>query len=55
MTDAPFREPPPGTRHLNWRFDPNMTDAEFDAWAEHFVDAVLGDVIEENSDNDPVS
>jgi len=32
-----------------------MTDEEIDAWAERFVDAVLGDVIKENSENDPVT
>jgi len=39
---SPFREPPPGTRRLYWRIDPEMTDEEIKAWASAFVDAVLG-------------
>jgi len=42
MSDVPFREAPPGTKRLYWRFDPDMTDEEIQAWASAFVDAVLG-------------
>jgi len=50
MTDVPFRESPPGTKRLYWRPDPDMTDEEIDAWASTFVDAVLGDVVEQQSE-----
>ena len=49
MPDTPFREPPPGTKRHYWRIDPDMTDE--DAWAEHFVDAVLGEAVEPESDH----
>jgi len=55
MTDGPFREPPPGTKRHYWRVNPDMTDKEVKAWADQFVDAVLGDLIEENIENDPVT
>ena len=42
MSDTPYREPPPGTKRHYSRPDPDMTDEELDAWAEHFVDAILG-------------
>ncbi len=29
---SPFREPPPGTRRVYWRPDPDMTDEEIEAW-----------------------
>jgi hypothetical protein len=45
VTDGPVRQPPTGTKRLYWRVDPGMSDDELRAWAEHFVDAVLGDVI----------
>jgi len=32
-----------------------MTDEEIEAWADRFVDAVLGDVIGENNENDPTT
>ena len=50
MSDTPRREPPPGTKRLYWRIDPDMSDEEIDAWAERFVDAVLGDVVEQESE-----
>ena len=37
------REPPSGSKRLYWHIDPDWTDEEIDAWAERFVDAVLGD------------
>ena len=43
MSDMPYREPPPGTRCYYRSIDPDMTDEEIDAWADQFVDAVLGD------------
>ena len=46
MSDTPFREPPPGRKRHYSRPDPDMTDEEIDAWAEGFVDAVLGEVVE---------
>ena len=49
MSDGPFREPPPGTKRHYSRIDPGWTDEEIDAWAEQFVDAVLGDVAERES------
>ena len=49
MTDTPFREPPPGTKRHYSRPDPAMTDEEIDAWADRFVDAVLGDGVEQVS------
>jgi len=39
-SETPFREPPPRTRRLYWRFDPEMSDEEIEAWAEEFADAV---------------
>ena len=45
MTDGPRRQPPTGTRRHYWRVDPDMSHDELRVWAEHFVDAVLGDVI----------
>jgi hypothetical protein len=45
MTDGPVRQPPTGTERLYWRADPDMSDDELHAWAEQFVDAVLGEVI----------
>ena len=42
MTDGLYREPPPGTKRGYWRPDPDMTDKEVDAWADEFVDSVLG-------------
>ena len=45
MTDGHVRQPPTGTERLYWRVGPAMSDDELEAWAEHFVDAVLGDVI----------
>jgi hypothetical protein len=50
MTDAASREPPPGTKRHYSRPDPDMTDEEIDAWADRFVDAVLGDVDQECHD-----
>jgi hypothetical protein len=47
MADTPHREPPRGTKRLYWRIDPEMTDEEIDAWAEHFVDAVLDGAVEQ--------
>jgi len=47
---SPFREPPPGTKRVYLRPDPDMTDEELEAWASDFVDAVLGDVVEEESE-----
>ena len=41
MSDTPFREPPPGTKRVYWRPDPDMTDEEIEVWADAFVDAVL--------------
>ena len=43
MTDETRREPPPGRKRLYWCVDPDMSDEEIAVWAEHFVDAVLGD------------
>jgi hypothetical protein len=45
VTDGPVRQPPTGTERLYWRVDPDMSDDELQAWAERFVDAVLGGVI----------
>jgi hypothetical protein len=50
MSDTPRREPPPGTKRHYSRPDPEMTDEEIDAWADQFVDAVLGDTVEQKSD-----
>lgn len=50
MSDTPFREPPPGTMRHYSRPDPDMTDEEIEAWAEHFVNAVLGNVVEDEGD-----
>jgi len=47
MTDGQHREPPPGTKRVYWRPDPDMSDEEIEAWASAFVDAILGDVIEQ--------
>ena len=47
MSDTPYRASPPGTRRVYRRFDPDMTDEEIDAWAEQFVDAILGDLVEQ--------
>jgi hypothetical protein len=34
-----------------WVFNvAEMTDEEIDAWAAHFVDAVLGDAVEQESE-----
>ncbi len=52
MTDTPFREPPPGTRRVYWSIDPDMTDEEIEAWAEEFVDALLGEVVEQENDSE---
>jgi hypothetical protein len=46
MTGGLVRQPPTGTKRLYWRVDPAMSDEELEAWAGHFVDAVLGDVID---------
>jgi len=43
MTDNPFREPPPGTKRHYWSVDPDMTDEEIDALAEHIVDVLTAD------------
>ena len=50
MSDERHREPPPGTRRHYSRPDPDMTDDEIDAWAAQFVDAVLDDTTEQDSD-----
>ena len=42
MTDTPFREPPPGTRRLYWCINPDISDEEIDARAEHIVDIFYG-------------
>jgi hypothetical protein len=42
VTEHPHREPPPGTQRHYGRIHPDMTDEEIDAWAEDFVEAVLG-------------
>jgi hypothetical protein len=41
VSDTPYREPTPDTKRHYSRVDPDMTDEEIDAWAGHFVDAVL--------------
>ena len=45
MTLGPGREPPTGTKRHYWRLDPDLSDDELQAWAEHFVDAVLGEAV----------
>jgi hypothetical protein len=50
MSDTPFREPPPGTKRQYSRPDPDMTDEEIDEWAEQFVDAVLDNAVEQESE-----
>lgn len=50
MSRDSFREPPPGTTRVYWRPDPDKRDEEIDAWSTDFVDAVLGDVVDEVSD-----
>jgi len=50
MSNIPFREPPPGTKRVYWRFDPKITDEEIEAWASDFVDAVLGELVAEDED-----
>jgi hypothetical protein len=52
MSDSPFRKPPPGKKGHYSRPDPDMTDEEIDAWAEHFVDAVLGDLVDKEQEAD---
>ena len=52
MTQGQNREPPPGTGRVYWRPDPDTTDEEIDAWAERFVDAVLGEAVEQESDQE---
>ncbi len=47
MTEGQHREPPPGTKRHYSRPDPDMTDEEIDVWAEQFVEAVLGNVVEQ--------
>ena len=47
MSDTPFREPPRGTKRHFSRPDPDMSEAEIEAWASDLVDAILGDVIEQ--------
>jgi hypothetical protein len=49
VSDTPYREPPPGTKRHYSRPDPDMTDEEIDAWADAFVDTVLGDTAEPKS------
>jgi hypothetical protein len=50
VSDTPYREPPPGTKRHCSRPDPDMTDEEIEAWADRFVDTVLGDVVEQESE-----
>jgi len=45
MTGGAYREPPPGTRRLYRRFDPDMTDEEIDPWADEFVETIPGAAI----------
>ena len=42
MSDTAHRESPPGTKRHYSRPDLDMTDAEIDAWAEHFCRGRLG-------------
>lgn len=51
MSDDTLREPPTGTKRHYCRVDPDMTDEEIDAWAEQFVDAVLGNAQERKGDS----
>ena len=44
MTDDRRREP--GAKRHYSRPDPDMTDDEIERWAEEFVEAVLGEVVE---------
>ena len=50
MTDAPFREPPPGTKRHFWRIDPDMTDEEIDALAQLIVDVLTADAMAKGFD-----
>ena len=50
MTESQHREPPPGTKRVYWRVDADMSNEQIDAWADRFVDAVLGDAVELESD-----
>jgi hypothetical protein len=49
MTLGPGPQPPTGTKRHYARFDPDMSEDELHAWAGRFVDAVLGDVIGEDT------
>jgi len=44
---TPFCDRAPGTKRHYWRIDPDMSDEEFDGWADRFVDTVLGEVVEQ--------
>jgi hypothetical protein len=46
MSDTPGREPTPGRGRHYSRPPIDGSDEEIDAWAERFIDAVLGDVVE---------
>ena len=50
MSTTPFREPPPGTKRHYWSVDPDMTDEEIDALAEHIVDVLTADANAKMSD-----
>jgi hypothetical protein len=49
MTPGPVRQPPTGTKRHYARFDPDTSEDELHAWAQRFVDAVLGEVIGEDT------
>lgn len=42
MSDTPRRKPPAAPKRYYSRPDPDWTEQEIEAWAEEFVDAVLG-------------
>ena len=50
--DPARRVPPSETKRLYWSVDPDMTDEEIDAWADQFVDAVLGDLVDTEREAD---
>jgi len=47
MPDEPFLEPPPSTKRRYWSIEPDMSDEELHAWADHVAEALIADAVEQ--------